>query len=78
MLPERIPRGSPEAELRLRVLALFVSGGEDREMSFSKVVALLSWVYALTFAVLVGCLPWDVAGQGVRESVREDLLDGQG
>jgi hypothetical protein len=57
----------------------------------TKVVALLSWVYALTFAVLVGCLPWDVAGQGVRESVRcvrhpqdasasegEDLLDGQG
>jgi hypothetical protein len=47
-------------------------------LSRSVAVTLLSRVYALTFVVLVGCLPWDVAGQGVRESVREDLLDGQG
>lgn len=36
-------------------------------------MSLLSWVYALTFAVLVGCLS---PGQEVTESAREDLLDG--
>jgi len=56
-------------------------------MSLSRPVSLLSWVYALTFAVLVGCLSpglastgagWHDLGQGVAKGEKEDLLDGQG